>query len=196
MLRCSGAIRSNVAACQPCRALNIPPVRSHAMVTTPRDTTQLAQGAGGRHQQAPPHHRADPKQPDFDLHDAGRVRAGRFGARVHNWFGLLCKLGHQASIPRPALSRRRHPTSPHGPRERRRPSDQVTRTTSSACLSHPLLRAAHGISRPTLEAPRWRQGRASRERHGADPCCGLPVSSAPLQACYDAGGCCIGGQAA
>jgi len=38
---------------------------------------QLAQGAARGHQYAPPHHRADAKQPHLDLYDRVRVRRGR-----------------------------------------------------------------------------------------------------------------------
>jgi hypothetical protein len=38
------------------------------------DAVQLARGAGARHHQAPPHHRADPEQPRLEPHDPARVR--------------------------------------------------------------------------------------------------------------------------
>ena len=40
---------------------------------------QLAQTAGIRHQRPAPHHGADPKQPDLDLHDFGRCGTGDAG---------------------------------------------------------------------------------------------------------------------
>ena len=77
---------------------------------------RLAQGAGVQHQQPAPHHRADPKQPDFNLDDANRAGNGRCGVGVSAGFRLLRRSGHQPNIPRPALRRRRHHTLPHGSR--------------------------------------------------------------------------------
>src|SRR3954454_388158 len=47
-------------------------------------TLHLTQRAGARHQHAPPHHRADPEQPNLDLHDLGRVGIGR----GRGWFNV------------------------------------------------------------------------------------------------------------
>ena len=104
---------------------------------------QLAQGAGVRQQHAPPHHRADPEQPNLDLNDAGRVRTGRFGVRVHRWFGLLCRSGHRDSLPQSALSRPPHPTLPHGPAAQR----GVRRVGGDGVAEH---RAGSGHRRPFI----------------------------------------------
>src|SRR6185437_15247426 len=45
---------------------------------------QFAERKTGWHQNAPPHHGADPGQPDFDLEDRGGVRRGQQGAFVRN----------------------------------------------------------------------------------------------------------------
>ncbi len=76
---------------------------------------QLAQGAGVRHQQAAPHHRADPEQPHLDLDNADRVRDGRCGIGISAGFRLLRRSRHQPTISRPPLLRRGHHTLPHGP---------------------------------------------------------------------------------
>ena len=48
----------------------------HAVKLSERETR--------RHQNAPPHHGADPGQPDFDLKDRGGIRRGRQGVRFRN----------------------------------------------------------------------------------------------------------------
>jgi len=76
---------------------------------------QLAQGAGIRHQEAPPYHGADPEQPDLDLHDAGCIGDGRCRIRVSGRLRLLRRSGHQSNISRLPLRRRGDHTLPHGP---------------------------------------------------------------------------------
>jgi hypothetical protein len=45
---------------------------------------KLAERKTRRHQNAPPHHWADPGQPDFDLQDCGGIRRGRQGVLFRN----------------------------------------------------------------------------------------------------------------
>jgi len=62
------------------------------------DTVQLVQCAGARHQHAPPHHGADPEQPNLDLHDLGPVGVGRGPGSFKNGSGSLRGSRHPASL--------------------------------------------------------------------------------------------------
>ena len=61
-------------------------------------TVQLVQSAGARHQQVPPHHRADPEQPNLDLHDLSHSGVGRGRDSFNDRSGLLRGLRHSASL--------------------------------------------------------------------------------------------------
>src|SRR4051794_19072090 len=75
-------------------------------------TVQLTQRAGARHQHAPPHHRANPEQPNLDLHDLGRVGIGRGRGWFNDWSGSLWGSRHPASLSLIAPPRRGHPRHP------------------------------------------------------------------------------------
>jgi hypothetical protein len=84
------------------------------------DAVQLVQRELRRHQHAPPHHRADPDQPDLDLE--GRPGARR-GAAVFCRGPLLRPSLHPARLPPIPPARAGYPTLPDALQEPKRKSD-------------------------------------------------------------------------
>ncbi len=59
---------------------------------------QFVQSAGAWHQQAPPHHGADPEQPNLDLHDLNHGGVGHGQDSFTDWSGSLRGSRHPASL--------------------------------------------------------------------------------------------------
>jgi len=124
-----------------------------------------SRSVGSWHQHPPPHHRADPEQPNLDLHNLALGGVGRRRGSSNDRSGRLRRSRHLFSLCSIAPRRRGHPTLPDA-----LPHSQphTGRSISRPGTRRSLRQAQENATRPTGIRQRTRPRREIHQRRHQD----------------------------